>query len=379
MVQEHNGVKKRRLDDSVERIEDSSAVGVEFQILQGYRNFEDEVVKDRASAARTGDIDLAMQRLDEVNALFNQAGGLNSSANTLYAQDSHAVMSVSELASISVRNLKLNSAGKVLNVDDMINAAKRYMLEDYFEINRIPMPSAGPEPTAGDDSQANKSEDDTSDQEENEFHKCSRQSQKNELQTSYLGNFEEYREFSTFNWLKMGTLFQNLSKMPATVDHMLGPLAIQKKQRVVTQRREMERVGQKITAEAVTNDSLNDNQSETTPEQVKKCFQVLMSKNGYKRINLFKFIIDPNSFARSIEHLFYTSFLIKEGRLVLEDDENGYPAVRPKEPLPSNPNEKEIERQRRTDAQQKHIIFQMDMPTWRKLIDKFKITESFLP
>ncbi|AET40370.1 Smc5-Smc6 complex subunit NSE4 Ecym_5634 [Eremothecium cymbalariae DBVPG len=381
MTDELPTVKKRRIaTDSVGEEVVEGAFGKEFQILQGYRDFENEVIQDRAAVSRTGDISVAMQRLKEVNLLFRKAGDLDLNINSLYAQDSHAVMNVSELASISVRNLKLTDAGKVLKVDDIINSAKRYMLVDFFSELRGEAQSV---PTDNDNEEQEQDEENAGDEGDEGVNAgvdstSNHQFKQNKLRSAFLKQFEVYDDFNQFNWFRMGALFQHLSKSPTVVDHMLGPLAVQKKQRVASQRRPAENIGEKITADTVTKETLSVNQEETTPEQVKKCFKVLLEKNGYNQISLFKFIIDPNSYSRSIEHLFYTSFLIKEGRLVLEDDENGYPAIRPKEPLPTDPKEREIERQRRSDASQKHLIFQMDMPTWKVLIKKFKITDSFL-
>ena len=159
---------------------------------------------------------------------------------------------------------------------------------------------------------------------------------------------------------------------------MLGPLNVEKRVRKTKERRSKDPVGTLSTAEKVTKESLNATQDESTPSHVKRCYKMLKNKKENSRINLFEYVIDPSSYARSVENLFYTSFLIKEGRLVLEEDAEGYPAVRIKERLPNEPKERDIEKQKRNDTHQNHIIFQMDIPTWRKLIDKFNITEAFL-
>ena len=152
---------------------------------------------------------------------------------------------------------------------------------------------------------------------------------------SSLQQFDRYDQFGQFNWFKMGMLFQSISKSPLTVDHLLGPFAAEKKVRAPSQRvRTQDAVGQAKTADRVTGDSLSSTQEATTPELVKRCFKILTDKIGYKQINLFKFIIDPQSFAKSVENLFYTSFLIKEGKIVLEEDADGYPAIRRKDKLP---------------------------------------------
>lgn len=44
-------------------------------------------------------------------------------------------------------------------------------------------------------------------------------------------------------------------------------------------------------------------------------------------VNLFKFIINPNDFAQSVENIFYLSFLIRDGKVALETRESGEPYI----------------------------------------------------
>ena len=50
----------------------------------------------------------------------------------------------------------------------------------------------------------------------------------------------------------------------------------------------------------------------------------ILDANG--EVNLFKFIINPNDFAQSVENLFYLSFLIRDGSCSLEV-ESGEPVI----------------------------------------------------
>lgn len=53
--------------------------------------------------------------------------------------------------------------------------------------------------------------------------------------------------------------------------------------------------------------------------------QSLLEQRG--RINLFKFIINPDDFAQSVENLFHLSFLIRDGWVALETNEEGEPEI----------------------------------------------------
>jgi hypothetical protein len=64
----------------------------------------------------------------------------------------------------------------------------------------------------------------------------------------------------------------------------------------------------------------------------------LSSKSGYlqlekvmqddaEAINIFKLVINPNDFAQSVENIFYLSFLIRDGKVAFETNEEGEPVV----------------------------------------------------
>lgn len=379
----HLAKRQKTIDDAESvRTTLQDGTGVEFEILQGYRDFDHEVNKDRVSIARNGDITIAVDRLKVVDKLFDKTSGLASNRNSLLAQDARAVLNISELAHLSVRNTKFDESKKLLGLEDILNSAKKYMLREFFQINSLTEELR----TTGTDHLDEESNDldestENGNATANAVNGASEQDdlRQRENRRAHLQNFAKYDHFGQFNWFKMGALFKLKSRSPEIVDHILAPFALEKKKRAPVQRRLAETVGQASTAEVLTSNSLNSTQEKTTPEQVKKCYKVLLEKNGTDRINLFKFILDPNSFARSVENLFYTSFLIKEGKLVLEEDIDGYPSIRPKEGLPRDKHEREIEIQRRNVASQNHIIFQMNMATWRSLIEKFSIVEAFIP
>lgn len=357
----------------------------EFEVLQQYREMEKDMTKLKAVAMRgDGDISLAINNLSTVNRLFDKVQKTESNNNSIYAYDSKAMVNISELAQLNVRNLKFGEIKSMLNLDDMILFTKRYLLKEYFHENNITerlqhdsLPSEELENVEAEESDSGLPNDDTIPIAQNVQRQVKRQ--------QFLEQFDEYDRFNQFNWFKMGAIFKNYNQSVDVTDHLLGPFSLEKKVRTIRRRVQEDDnlVGKKATtADNVTKDDLNEKQTATTPEQVIKCYKLLLKTIGHdKNISLFKFILNPNSFAKSIENLFYTSFLIKDGRLILgEDEDDGLPTLRIQPDLKQFPPEKrEIEKQRRAEAAQNHIIFQMDMETWKKLIQKFNITESFIP
>lgn len=349
--------------------------GIEFEVLQAYRKFEEAINQDKVQMTRTGDIQIAMKGLGTIDSLYRKVEGTRN--NGLFAHDARAMVCISELAEMSVRNLKFDDSRSLVNLDDIMNSLKKFMLKDFFTANGISENTIGHDNKESDSAVLNVEHQQEGIVDESATMAVD-QFRDSINRRNHLKQFADYREFKQFNWFKMGVLFENSAKTPRTVDHMLGPLSLSKKVRASVARRARETVGAAITAEKVTQDSLSNPQEITTPEHVRRCFKILFKKKRYDRINLFKFVLDPDSFAKSVENLFYASFLIKDGRIVMEEDADGFPCVRIKEELPKDPREKGIEMQKRRDAQQNHIIFQLDMPTWRTLIEQFDIKRAFL-
>lgn len=63
-------------------------------------------------------------------------------------------------------------------------------------------------------------------------------------------------------------------------------------------------------------------ESDTT-RHVKRVYDLLERMGP---INMFEFFINPESFSQSVENLFYLSFLIRDGKAYI-DDENGEPML----------------------------------------------------
>ncbi|CCH59541.1 hypothetical protein TBLA_0B07230 [Henningerozyma blattae CBS 6284] len=362
-------MSKRQREDSDNLQEDKK----EYGIIKEYRDLENDQSTKKVQITRTGDIKIAIEDLNKIENLFSRAK--NSKNNSIFAYDAKALVNISEMAQISIKNWKMDVTGGMVNVNNIINGSKKYMLKDYFNANGI-------QEVVEDDSRSRNNEDDNNEMNitNNNNPIQSNTLQKTVLRSSYLDQFNKYDNFFQFNWYKLGGLYNELSRGVDSSDHLMGPLSLeQKKIRVNAGPRKRDAaVGAAITAEKVTKETLNVKQEKTTPEYVQRSYKILKKKMGFESISLFKFIIDPESFSKSIENLFYTSFLIKENRLVLEEDEDGMPTIRIKEEILSNTQERAIEIQNRNKAPQNHIIFQMDMPTWRKLIEKYDIKSSFL-
>ncbi|KAK4130156.1 hypothetical protein BT67DRAFT_355022, partial [Trichocladium antarcticum] len=211
------------------------------------------------------------------------------------------------------------------------------------------------------------------------------------------------------NWAHLGR-FACLPavRRPAVPGFLLGPLSIEKKARKITKRSAPFRVNnleevrpQELRAEDLTKSDKNDLPAickkicvqleqaqaesqdaveeqidtlgdEPTPEDERALMDryALRSTGG---IDLVRFVINPRSFGQTIENMFYISFLIREGRVRLDFDDHGLPAIEPAE------RDASAEVSRSKTAMRHQAIMSIDMATWRDMIDIFNITEPMIP
>ena len=100
-----------------------------------------------------------------------------------------------------------------------------------------------------------------------------------------------------------------------------------------------------------------------TSHLVMKVYQTLQK---YKKINFYEFVINPTSFPKTIEAIFYTSFLVFDLKAKIYKDASGEPILELMEECDSDV------------ANKPHKIIPFDMATWKRLIAKYKITKHLI-
>ena len=244
---------------------------LEFTVLQKYRQLEDDLIKDRAQTIRTGDIGIVVKNLKNIDHLFESVKG--SKNNGIFAHDAKTIVNLSELAQISVRNLKIGETRSLIGVDEVLAYSKRYMLKEYFKINKIkeekPNINGISNVIQEENEHAEEAHDELADAADN---KRSENLRQNEVKKMFLQQFDNYNEFDQFNWFRMGALFDNLSKSAPTVDHLCGPFSLEKKIRApIVRRINTDKVGEKTTAEKVTKETLDSKEPTTCLLYTSRC------------------------------------------------------------------------------------------------------------
>ncbi|KAL7898359.1 Nse4 C-terminal domain-containing protein [Trichoderma sp. SZMC 28014] len=123
-----------------------------------------------------------------------------------------------------------------------------------------------------------------------------------------------------------------------------------------------------VDAQETVADLITDNMKEDEKTRLMHEYG-LRSTGG---IDLMRFVVNPKSFGQTIENLFYVSFLIRDGRVEIDFDEDGLPALAPVD------REGDDAGAIRQSTSKHQAILSMDMETWQDIIDTLGLKEPMI-
>ncbi|KAJ6257588.1 hypothetical protein Dda_7373 [Drechslerella dactyloides] len=159
-------------------------------------------------------------------------------------------------------------------------------------------------------------------------------------------------------------------------DFMYGPMAIQKRQRLLKERKRVVRRKPEEFIRPIDLDekqiAQNENSTTKNVRVVEHALEKYIAETGEDQVNYFSFVINPHSYSQTIENMFYLAFLVRDGYVGMMEDDDGLLWLVPASP----PNAQEAAEQ---GCVRKQIVMPMEKHIWRELIDAFKIEDTIIP
>ncbi|KAL8738708.1 MAG: hypothetical protein Q9181_000530 [Wetmoreana brouardii] len=349
-------------------------------VRKGIRDLSKELTESRAEYL-TPTSDGLVRTLEKANEIFGQVR--QTSDATL---DSRLLVSTADLSAKRTTQLNLGDNTTGIDIEDFVGKCITFM-------RRGPNDASGIRGTqdAFTVTQRRRRQQDTDDDEEG---------------GGGGGGGADFDEGDEFDWAWLGSraCFPNNIRPPLP-SFLLGPLAVQKKIRKQTQRRErLQKRDPKdaIRPEEIKAKDLEQAENSNLTTLCRNIHKLLMEKTweGQSALNeviareagdeefrdtarrhgladngqmgFFSFVINPKSFGQTVENLFYVSFLIRDGDVEVGSSEDSLPTLVPTERRSGNEHQA-------IGAQKHQAVFHLDFETWEDLIDAFEIEQSIIP
>ncbi|KAJ3121921.1 nuclear protein [Nowakowskiella sp. JEL0407] len=167
------------------------------------------------------------------------------------------------------------------------------------------------------------------------------------------------------NWEDMRILADKTFRTAPAIGFLLGPLAIVPKVRNIAKRQAKIVKDKKdfVKPKELQEKDLEEQKNETAAT-VKLIYTILKSLG---KVQFWSFITNPTSYSQTVENLFYCSFLIREGKAQITD-ENGEAMIACAAPATAEEH-----------LQRSQNIVDLDMKMWREIIELYKITNPQIP
>lgn len=130
----------------------------------------------------------------------------------------------------------------------------------------------------------------------------------------------------TWRWDRLGLLAARHSRRAPVAEHLLGPLQVTPKHRKQARLHRLDEDAEQVAPQQLHASDIVQSENETS-RMVLDIARRLEECCGEEGINLFRFALNPHSFSDSVENLFYISFLIRDGKAAIIEDNDGDPQL----------------------------------------------------
>nr|XP_057915222.1 non-structural maintenance of chromosomes element 4 homolog A [Doryrhamphus excisus] len=175
-------------------------------------------------------------------------------------------------------------------------------------------------------------------------------------------------------WHRLAKRAESCFLTAPTFHYMMGSFHAEPpppKQRIERQRKAPSAEAKRIMPTQLK--KMEESQQEATEKEVERilaCLKSYHQDDPSSPISYYEFVIDPNSFSRTVENIFHTSFLIRDGLAQMCLDSSKLPCIAPVE---------EMEMEAGGSSRQNQCIISISPKSWKELVDAFDITEAMIP
>ncbi|XP_076022806.1 non-structural maintenance of chromosomes element 4 homolog A [Genypterus blacodes] len=174
-------------------------------------------------------------------------------------------------------------------------------------------------------------------------------------------------------WDRLASRAESCFKTAPTFHYMMGLFHAEPpppKQRIERQRKAPNKEVKRIMPTQLK--KMEESHQEATEKEVERILGYL---KGYRDdeptspISYYEFVIDPSSFSRTVENIFHTSFLVRDGlaRMYLDDDK-----------LPCIAPVGDVDMETGGSNSRNQCVISISPKSWRELIEVFDIRQAMI-
>ncbi|KAG2732664.1 hypothetical protein G9P44_003654 [Scheffersomyces stipitis] len=321
------------------------------QHLHNYDRLRAKLRANLSEANKGEASNIVLDHLNDLRSVYTNVQQERNRDTRIHLTDSEAFKETADFAATNARNLKFNDAGIALETRSFMSRLRRFASGDVGSRSSVAV-AVDTDCETENDIDVDENEDD---EDEN------------------ITTGEEM--FNRTNWIRLGILYHQVSRRAVSIDFLNGPLASERKKAVARNRNidDTQSGAAATTAKHVQSSELETDEEKSTAHIIRSIFSTLQEMDLDEGVNFVKFFINPNSFAQSVENLFFISFLVRDGKLKVYQGPDSVPMVK----IPTVEEMEEVSL-RGKDVETNHHIANLDYATWEGLISTFNITESFL-
>ncbi|GAB0191959.1 non-structural maintenance of chromosomes element 4 A [Grus japonensis] len=176
-------------------------------------------------------------------------------------------------------------------------------------------------------------------------------------------------------WQKLGEETEKYFRRAPSFHYMLGSFKSDPpvpRQRIERQKKATG--GEEKRAMPAQLKKMEESHQEATEKEVERILGLLQThfKNDPDTpISFFDLVIDPNSFARTVENIFHVSFIIRDGFARLKLDDDKLPIIEPSK-------DNEGREDDRGAGARNQVVLSLSHQEWKEIVETYEITEPMI-